>query len=716
MALSLKQISPTLRLCYGGVGTFGLFWALAAMVAPNQGEVRDWVFFFLVFLVAPLVFARATDRLQSRFMVSLGLLYCAVVAGDHVSHAARQFWFWVNATVLLKSLPVFLKHVVALLSALGIAALHSVLLFLALKCLVGRQLNLAQRLWLMPLLLVLLGVFEDRGLFFWLALPGTSNSMFWNIVFVFLLATWLRPHFAAPAVAFSRKWDFRDWCWLGVFAFCLRLPLTSSGYALLHHWSFYVGTIETVRNGGLLLYDTPSQYGFLSIALPAAFSIPSVDAFWVSLMALLTLHFLVVYGSLRNLTIFSHGRFLSGLLALSLVLFLGGSRDHHMGVFEAPSTSAYRFFWSFALALALANEPLGALAKARLRAGLVSLLFTLGCLWSGESAIYCLGVLCGAIAGGLLKYAATRVRKPVAWAWTPFVSLGGATVFVELLYRFRFGVRPDWWGLFEYSLAYGGGFGALPIQFFSSGCGILLAILAGAGFVLAGSLRAGDHAGNGFAVWGFLITTFTYFVSRSHPSNALNLLCYWLPLLLILVDRKAVLATERQLKALFYFVFVMVFVWSFPRFPGVGVRVWMLAQVPLSKRMETVIDEPSQVGQLQALGLTSQDALVDLANTLPELKTPSFPFRPFYPIYPALEFLILSAERQAVYFERFFSRNEKRSVYLLWSVPETSERARRFTKLLETHGYSAHKARNLPGNQLLQGFSVANEEAIRREK
>src|SRR5207302_5517408 len=30
-----------------------------------------------------------------------------------------------------------------------------------------------------------------------------------------------------------------------------------------HHWGFYTGTAELIRQGGWLLWDVPSQYGFL---------------------------------------------------------------------------------------------------------------------------------------------------------------------------------------------------------------------------------------------------------------------------------------------------------------------------------------------------------------------------------------------------------------------------------------------------------------------
>ncbi len=704
MFSALNQMSLPIRRCYGSLGGFGLLWAVAVVLAPVPSEARDWVFFFLVFFAAPLAFSWGGSLLPSRFMVGLGVLYCFVVVASHVSPTAEQFRIRLDGMERLAEFSDSIRQGLAFFWAGSVAVLHSVFLFWALKTLAGRQLKFRDLLTLMPLLLLLVGLYDDPGLFFWLSRPEKSNAIFWNAVLVLALAFLLRRLYRAPLAAAPKPGDYVDGLWFGAFLLCLRLPLTQASGSLLHHWSFYVGTIETVKNGGLLLYDTPSQYGFLSIALPAAFPVVSVDAFWFSLMALLTLHFLVVYLSLRNLSLFSGSRLVSGLTALTVTVFLGGLRGNYLGVFEAPSTSAYRFFWSFALALALAHEGLGRHSKTK--AGVVSSLFTLGCLWSGESALYCLGVLGGSIAGELLTVVVTHVRKPVAWAWAPLVSLGGAVLLVETVYRVRYGVHPEWRSLFEYSLAYGSGFGSLPVLFFSSGSAILLAFLSGAGLLLAGDFRSTERAGNVFAIWGFFVATFTYFVSRSHPSNTLNLLCYWFPLFLILLNRRPSLAEDKPFRALLYFVVIMLFVWAFPRFPRVGHRLWMLAQVPVAQTMRSVIDGS---GPLPSLGLTEHDALVDLSGTLPELSTPSLPFRPFFPVYPALEFLILSPERQSVYFQRFFSRNEKPSVYVLSSSAESPEVARRFSALLEKQGYTGGEERKVSGARVLQKFSTGEK-------
>jgi hypothetical protein len=47
------------------------------------------------------------------------------------------------------------------------------------------------------------------------------------------------------------------------------------------HWDYFIGPVQTVRSGGWLLWDTPSQYGFLNILLTALIPFRSAwDSFY----------------------------------------------------------------------------------------------------------------------------------------------------------------------------------------------------------------------------------------------------------------------------------------------------------------------------------------------------------------------------------------------------------------------------------------------------
>jgi hypothetical protein len=68
------------------------------------------------------------------------------------------------------------------------------------------------------------------------------------------------------------------------------------------HWTFFVGPAEDVRQGGSLLWDVPSWYGFLDILLLA--SLPT-DSCWQSMYLMnsssLFISAVVVYSVLRAL-------------------------------------------------------------------------------------------------------------------------------------------------------------------------------------------------------------------------------------------------------------------------------------------------------------------------------------------------------------------------------------------------------------------------------
>ncbi|MEJ7640344.1 MAG: hypothetical protein WKF75_20850 [Singulisphaera sp.] len=59
-------------------------------------------------------------------------------------------------------------------------------------------------------------------------------------------------------------------------------PFHERGMVAFHHWGAIVGPAELVRRGGWLLWDVPSQYGFLSALTIAAIPLKSV---WQSFYA-----------------------------------------------------------------------------------------------------------------------------------------------------------------------------------------------------------------------------------------------------------------------------------------------------------------------------------------------------------------------------------------------------------------------------------------------
>jgi len=114
----------------------------------------------------------------------------------------------------------------------------------------------------------------------------------------------------------------------------------------IHHWSFYVGPAELVRQGGWLLCDVPSQYGFLNIIIAARLPFASAwTSFYVLDAVCVFVSAALVFFTLRSLRL---GRF-TGVFAffvtLAVVYLIPGDYAHLNGPTYFPSVGAFRFLW-----------------------------------------------------------------------------------------------------------------------------------------------------------------------------------------------------------------------------------------------------------------------------------------------------------------------------------------------------------------------------------
>jgi hypothetical protein len=311
------------------------------------------------------------------------------------------------------------------------------------------------------------------------------------------------------------------------------------GYACLHtdalfdlgsdyHWGFYAGPAQLIQQGAVPLWDVPSQYGLLS---ELAIAWLPTGSPWVSIYAL-NAAFNLAYG----LTLFAllrapRGDALDQVASLLLAFFLVFGRialapsaggvalsPSFAGAQVYPSTGGLRFAWCLLLLLVAVRAAERARAglgfDAQLAAGCG--LWLLGCMWSFESAFYCCFTWLPAFA--LLAWPARRrllAVPPALAAVAAAVVLGGLSL--------RLGHAPDPRGFYEYALTYAGGFGSLPIEPGGTVWALVLGFAMVVAAVAAG--RGASWAGMAglVAAGGLLWSTASYFVSRSHPSNMVNL-------------------------------------------------------------------------------------------------------------------------------------------------------------------------------------------------
>jgi hypothetical protein len=207
----------------------------------------------------------------------------------------------------------------------------------------------------------------------------------------------------------------------------------------VHHWSAYLGAADVVRHGGWLLWDTPSQYGFLSTLVIAALPFGDLwQGFFVLNVVLLAVSGAVLFVLLR-----SWGGPGNAVLALVVVLaallWLPGWR----GILVTPSVGPLRFLWCqllLAVLWAHARRP----SRRLLLAG--TGLWVVGCLWSAESLVYC-------SLAWLPAYAWLAWRGE-ARAWVPVVAFGTAATAITSWYVARLGHPPDPGSFTEYLVGF----------------------------------------------------------------------------------------------------------------------------------------------------------------------------------------------------------------------------------------------------------------------
>lgn len=237
--------------------------------------------------------------------------------------------------------------------------------------------------------------------------------------------------------------------------------LTKSGNPI-YHWSYYVGVIESIRNGGILLWDTPSQYGFLNLLIPALLPIKSAwQSFYIFQGFLLFLISSLFYFSIIKYYKLLYQRFLIFLIIVMAVFF---ADPDFFGPYPFPSSSVLRFFFAYVILCASILFPKPGLRQAVM----LSLLCSLGIFWSAESAIYSVSIYIFIAIGVCVNSWGTKTsfRNTAAYylALPPlFVIIG--LVGLALIYRLNFDIIPDPQSFIEHGFGYASGFGYVPLNF-----------------------------------------------------------------------------------------------------------------------------------------------------------------------------------------------------------------------------------------------------------
>jgi hypothetical protein len=313
-----------------------------------------------------------------------------------------------------------------------------------------------------------------------------------------------------------------------------------------YHWGFFVGPIEQLRQGGTLLWDTPSQYGFLSILLPSMLPGNAWQSFWFFQSTAYAVVACLMYLSLRRLSPGWLGAVASLVVTFTTLFFRPRTESLLLPAQMTPAAGPFRFGPCFVMLAFLlvshtrSNPPRGGRFVLWGTA-----IWLLALLWSAETAIYVTAMWFPALLIFALQSASARglrVRGKIASVTraflVPIAAALGAILIVFLSYRVVMGPwipsenrpgapGPDFLGYLEYVLLYSqGGFGALPIDPTGSIWYLVLAFLI-ASTMLVIHLRRNPHDPR-LIVWaascGLIWAVSSYFTGRSHPVNLIALI------------------------------------------------------------------------------------------------------------------------------------------------------------------------------------------------
>ena len=287
-----------------------------------------------------------------------------------------------------------------------------------------------------------------------------------------------------------------------------------------YHWEYFVGVVQGIKNGGWLLWDTPSQYGFLNILLASL--VPSASAwqsFYIFQGSLLFLVSTGIYLATRRFTSTSVLHRLTVFALVFMALFFAD--PELIGPSPFPSSSVVRFFFVYALVLVTWFIPKFGLRQAIA----LSIVWSLAVIWSAESAIYGTSISLFILVALLQTHTSQNHRFTLAGKYVAIATLCLAMVLVIMFayYFARLGVAPDLFGFFEHAIGYAGGFGYVTFPFSGPG-NFLLLVFMGISILCIGAIRReGDAneimvatlAAMAGCIWGIS----TYYIGRPVPQN-----------------------------------------------------------------------------------------------------------------------------------------------------------------------------------------------------
>jgi hypothetical protein len=371
-----------------------------------------------------------------------------------------------------------------------------------------------------------------------------------------------------------------------------------------YHFGYFADVVKTLKSGGTLLWDTPSQYGFLNLLLFSQGAIESARQavyIWQSVFMFLIVTFVLYFiyskaKGTKKFAIFS---------ALFLLTFYFSDPDL-IGPQPYPSSSAVRFGPTiiYVLSLVLLNKKIMGNIK---YLSLTVFGFTVfNFLWSAESFLYSfiitIFLVVALITDRTLKNKAALFAALSASGIAAIIS---AYALMSLYTLIRVGRFPDLSMHFMYALGYSQGYGSLPLQIATPAWISLMVFVVCVYGVRRFSISFDSEKRLNFAVLaGALFAWSTYYLGRAHQDN----LMAEFPLIILICF--VVLLEYQNSKDEHRNSFSALFVWLFTALLVGLISISNVGQIAFIERVLTM----QSLGSIQTVSPVVADS--DLASLL----------------------------------------------------------------------------------------------------
>lgn len=330
------------------------------------------------------------------------------------------------------------------------------------------------------------------------------------------------------------------------------------------HISYFSEVVRSLKSGGTLLWDTPSQYGFLSVLIPTLLPLnDSRYSFFLWQSILMLIYNLFIYIFLKKIILDDKKFF---LFYFFYFLFFNFADPALIGPQPFPSSSVIRFGPAVILTLVLINL-IKKFKNFEKKQYIMYFLFSiLTFLWSAESFVY------GTFISGIfliliLLNTKINIQQKI---FVIIISLSNFISFYFLtnLYTFiKVGKKADFEMFYMYSKSYSEGYGSVPLSFLSPSILIYTIIFCIVLFIKISKRESKimNNYSNGdliaILIIFIVLIFFTYYLGRAVSNNIMVLIpIYYLFFSIVYFETK--IKVLKNYLLIVFFTFSILFVVS----------------------------------------------------------------------------------------------------------------------------------------------------------